>query len=108
MPHRDIEDDSMQRLVQYSWPGNVRELQNVIERAVILTHTSEVEIDARLLASSGSNGHAESPTRLHALEHAHIRRPLEQTDWRIDGPYGPARQLGRHPSTLRTRRKNAG
>jgi len=107
-PCRDIEDDSMQRLVQYSWPGNVRELQNVIERAVILTHTSEVKIDARLLASSGSNGHAESPTRLHDLEHAHIRRTLEQTDWRIDGPYGAARQLGLHPSTLRSRLKKLG
>src|SRR5438093_346958 len=105
---RDIEGGSMRRLVQYSWPGNVRELQNVIERAVILTHSPKIEIDDRLLASSGSNGHAESPTRLHDLEHAHIRRTLEQTDWRIDGPYGAARQLGLHPSTLRSRLKKLG
>ena len=107
-PCRDIEDGSMRRLVQYSWPGNVRELQNVIERAVILTQSPEVEIDEHLLVSSGSNGHAESPTRLRDLEHAHIRRTLEQTDWRIDGPYGAARQLGLHPSTLRSRLKKLG
>jgi len=107
-PCRDIEGGSMRRLVQYSWPGNVRELQNVIERAVILTHSPKIEIDEHLLASSGSNGHAESPTRLHDLEHAHIRRTLEQTDWRIDGPYGAARQLGLHPSTLRSRLKRLG
>jgi formate hydrogenlyase transcriptional activator len=107
-PCREIEDSSMRRLVQYSWPGNVRELQNVIERAVILTHSSMVEIDGRLLASSGSNGHAEPPTQLHDLEHAHIRRTLEQMDWRIDGPHGAARRLGLHPSTLRSRLKKLG
>jgi len=107
-PCRDIEEASMQRLVQYSWPGNVRELQNVIERAVILTHSPEVEIDELLLASSGSNGHLESSMRLHDLEHAHIRRTLEQTEWRIDGPFGAARQLGLHPSTLRSRLKKLG
>jgi formate hydrogenlyase transcriptional activator len=107
-PCRDIEEGSMRRLVQYSWPGNVRELQNVIERAVILTRSSKVEIDERLLASSGSNGHAEAPTRLHDLEHTHIRRILEQMDWRIDGPRGAARQLGLHPNTLRSRLKKLG
>ena len=32
-----IEDDAMQRLMDYSWPGNVRELHNVIERAMNLS-----------------------------------------------------------------------
>jgi transcriptional regulator with PAS, ATPase and Fis domain len=31
-------------LVQYPWPGNIRELQNVIERAVILSHGSALHI----------------------------------------------------------------
>lgn len=109
-PCRDISDESLARLVRYSWPGNVRELQNVIERAVILARSVTVEIDGRLLAGSGSlgqNGNG-SPTRLHDLEHAHIRRTLEQTDWRIDGPRGAAQQLGLNPSTLRSRLKKLG
>lgn len=31
-----IEEDALDRLIQYDWPGNVRELENVIERAVVL------------------------------------------------------------------------
>jgi Nif-specific regulatory protein len=29
----------------YDWPGNIRELQNVIERAVILSHSETVEVE---------------------------------------------------------------
>ena len=29
-----IDDEIMQRLVQYDWPGNIRELENVIERMI--------------------------------------------------------------------------
>ena len=34
-----------ERLKSYSWPGNVRELQNVIERALILSHGPILELD---------------------------------------------------------------
>ena len=35
---RGFAPETMTFLVQYAWPGNVRELENVIERAVSLTH----------------------------------------------------------------------
>ena len=34
----------MEALVRYSWPGNIRELQNVIERAVILSPGTSLQI----------------------------------------------------------------
>jgi DNA-binding NtrC family response regulator len=40
-----IQQDALRRLQAYAWPGNVRELENVIERAVVLTQTSTVEIE---------------------------------------------------------------
>ena len=39
--HREItaiQQEALQRLMAYDWPGNVRELENVIERAVVLSH----------------------------------------------------------------------
>ena len=38
------------RLQTYSWPGNVRQLRNAIERAVMLTETTEINVDAFDLA----------------------------------------------------------
>jgi two-component system, NtrC family, response regulator HydG len=31
---------------KYDWPGNLRELRNVVKRAVLLTTTDEVQLDA--------------------------------------------------------------
>ena len=41
-----ISSETMINLVGYPWPGNVRELQNVIERAVILTTGSVLQISS--------------------------------------------------------------
>jgi len=36
---------AIQAITTYTWPGNVRELENVIERAVILCETEEIDND---------------------------------------------------------------
>ena len=41
---RHIPTETMDALTRYSWPGNVRELQNVIERAVILSRGTSLEV----------------------------------------------------------------
>jgi DNA-binding NtrC family response regulator len=33
------------QLLRYAWPGNVRELENAIERAVVLTRRSRIDIE---------------------------------------------------------------
>jgi DNA-binding NtrC family response regulator len=33
------------QLLRYGWPGNVRELENAIERAVVLTRRSRIDVD---------------------------------------------------------------
>ncbi len=35
---------AMERILDYDWPGNVRELENVIERAIILSDRSEIQV----------------------------------------------------------------
>jgi len=37
-----LSEDATNRILEYRWPGNVRELQNAIERAVILSDSSEI------------------------------------------------------------------
>jgi two-component system response regulator PilR (NtrC family) len=36
VPHPEISDEAMDRLLTYAYPGNVRELENILERAVTL------------------------------------------------------------------------
>lgn len=38
----EFSGEAMELLLQHDWPGNVRELQNVVERAVILSHSGNV------------------------------------------------------------------
>jgi len=48
-PIARVPRETMARLVAYPWPGNVRELENVIERAVILSTGTDLEVAAELL-----------------------------------------------------------
>ena len=43
---KGITKEGMDVLINYSWPGNVRELENVIERAVILEDSQEIQVEA--------------------------------------------------------------
>ncbi|MEE8074633.1 MAG: sigma 54-interacting transcriptional regulator [Candidatus Binatia bacterium] len=45
----DLSETAVTRLLSYSWPGNIRELSNVIERIVVSTRGSVLEIDEGIL-----------------------------------------------------------
>jgi Nif-specific regulatory protein len=45
---------AIQYLQDHDWPGNVRELENTIERAVILSNSSEIDADAFQLRKTES------------------------------------------------------
>jgi formate hydrogenlyase transcriptional activator len=111
---------TVDRLINYSWPGNIRELQNIIERAVILSRSSVLELDPDLVpaltpADSSANRDRSSeevqtpglppptPGTLEDVERAHIVAVLNQTKGIVEGPRGAAKILGLHPNTLRHR-----
>jgi two-component system, NtrC family, response regulator PilR len=41
----ELTPDALDLLYEYDWPGNVRELENVIERAVVLSSSSRIDVD---------------------------------------------------------------
>ena len=41
-PVKPLSDDALKTLQSYEWPGNVRELEHTIERAVVLSKTTEI------------------------------------------------------------------
>jgi chemotaxis protein methyltransferase CheR len=100
---KSVEPATMKVLQNYGWPGNVRELSNVIERAVINTQSSVLQLADKLSPSQEIGNHSANIKSFEELEREIIFQRLEQTNWKISGPGGAANSLGLNPSTLRTR-----
>jgi formate hydrogenlyase transcriptional activator len=104
--HRHIDtvpSSVMDALVRYPWPGNVRELQNVIERAVILTKGSALQVslsDLQVVASPTNDAETNAPITLTDADREHILAALTATNWVVGGPKGAALRLGMNRSTL--------
>ena len=119
-----VSRESMDRLTRYRWPGNVRELENVIERALVLSRCSVLDVGRDFLPAQPAETPAPAMTQvvpmpaepaipaatgtLEDIERAHIAATLERTGWVIEGPRGAARILDMHPNTLRSRMKKLG
>jgi len=106
---KTVSKDTLNVLQKYYWPGNVRELESVIERAVIVSQGSALQVLDRFDAS----GKTDEPTgqdvkALVELEHDHILHVLQKTGWRIEGKNGAAVILGLNASTLRARMRKYG
>jgi formate hydrogenlyase transcriptional activator len=101
-----ISQETMDALVRYPWPGNVRELENLIERAVILTRTSTLQIPLSELQAEAPD--TASPITLEEAERDHIRRVLERSNGVVGGPNGAAAKLGMKRTTLQSKMKKLG
>src|SRR2546422_271214 len=75
-----IAQATMQALQEYPWPGNIRELANVIERGVILSPGSLLELGEWRTNPGAAPGSDQVPT-LEELERQHIISVLDQTGW---------------------------
>jgi formate hydrogenlyase transcriptional activator len=103
-----IPQKTMDALLAYPWPGNVRELENMIERSVILAHSSVIQIDESLDVQVDTDLHNAVSGSLEDVERSHILRVLDETNWVIHGKRGAALVLGLNPDTLRSRMKKLG
>jgi PAS domain S-box-containing protein len=93
----------------YQWPGNVRELESVMERAVIISRGTTLEVVSRCSAVlKKDEPEVHDDKTLAQLEHDHILQVLQKTAGRIEGKNGAAILLGLNPSTLRARMRKLG
>ena len=104
-----VSKEIMDVLQEYHWPGNVRELESVIERAVITSQGTVLQVLDRF----DTFRKREEPAGLDAktlteVEQDHILQVLQKTGWRIEGKNGAALLLGLNPSTLRARMQKYG
>ncbi|HEX4592887.1 MAG TPA: sigma 54-interacting transcriptional regulator [Bryobacteraceae bacterium] len=100
-----IPADDMEALIRYGWPGNVRELENLIERAVILSRGSTLQIPLTEVRAAPETA---VPVTLQEAERDHIRRVLEKSNWVVGGASGAAARLGMKRTTLQSKMKKLG
>ncbi len=118
-PIRSISEPARAALLAHSWPGNVRELRNVIERAVILEPSPEVqahslpdfEVESRLRAgpanpsSSTGGGPMSLSDALMRYERELIQMALQQNAGNL-GKAAAQLDLTRHALRYRMSRFN--
>jgi DNA-binding NtrC family response regulator len=102
-----IPGEAMEALCRYSWPGNIRELQNAIERAVILTRGSVLQLQINELQPSGPTGSTVAGT-LEDMERQRILEALRETGAVIGGQQGAAARLGLKRTTLLSKMQKLG
>jgi formate hydrogenlyase transcriptional activator len=110
-PIDNIPANAMSALTEYHWPGNVRELENFIERAVILSRGTELQIPLAELKQRTKLTAVVPRDGLVTLAHAereHIVRALSETNWVIGGNAGAAARLGMKRTTLQSRMRKLG
>jgi DNA-binding NtrC family response regulator len=110
-----IAPGARQKLLSHTWPGNVRELRNVIERALILETTHEIQafslpdfqVETRLQKTTSTQAapNESLDAALARLERELITNVLEQND------FNPTRtaerlKLSRHSLRYRMQRLN--
>jgi len=104
-----VSKETLNSLQEYHWPGNVRELESVIERAIITSQGSSLQILDRFDTSQKTGEPAgEEVKALAEIEHDHILQVLQKTGWQIEGKNGAALLLNLNPSTLRFRMQKHG
>jgi len=101
--------DTLNALQEYYWPGNVRELESVIERAVITSQGTTLQVlDQFDTFRKAGEPDGQDIKALADLEQDHILQVLQKTGWRIEGKNGAAVLLDLNPSTLRARMRKYG
>jgi formate hydrogenlyase transcriptional activator len=117
-----IPSAAMRALCEYGWPGNIRELQNVIERAVILSSTSRLNVP---IAELQPHAFPQSAADIDSSAHSTVRRvpvrsilaevdrdqiisALKDANGRVGGPRGAASRLGLKRTTFITRMNKFG
>lgn len=104
-----IPAETLRLLSQMPWPGNVRELENVIERAVLLTRGTVLNLQLPELQypvpSMALPIPQVEPSQPGEDERQRIIRVLKETNGVVAGPRGAAQRLGIKRTTLLSRMK---
>ena len=92
-----MQPDALDAMQEYDWPGNIRELKNIMERLVIMTPASSIDVlqlpeiileigKGRRSGQLRDEHHSESSSLREAreeFEREFIIQRLDENDWNI-------------------------
>ena len=84
-----ISPEALNSIMAYIWPGNVRELENTIERAMVITKGTMINVEDLGLPSRAEENSltcAAPPSgdkSMKAVEKYHMAKILKENDWNI-------------------------
>jgi predicted ATPase/transcriptional regulator with GAF, ATPase, and Fis domain len=104
----NIPREVMRTLESYQWPGNIRELANIIERSVIVSPGTSLQLGDWAPGSRQPEAEPDLENTLVDVERQAILRALEKTGWVVSGAKGAALLLGLKGTTLEARMKRLG
>jgi len=102
-----IPAESMSKLQRWHWPGNIRELENLIERSVILSSGSFLQVPLTEMNLPPARKAAHVSTS-EGTEREHIIKILREARGVLAGPNGAASRLGLKRTTLQYKMKKLG
>ncbi|MBB4078610.1 PAS domain S-box-containing protein [Lewinella aquimaris] len=110
-----INPRDMEQLIAYDFPGNVRELINLVERAVITSQSTTLNLSAslRALRRPGRNGEnqvlsGDKIIPFEAMQKQYIIAALKRTNGKVTGPGGAAELLDLNGRTLMSKMNKLG
>ncbi|WP_238749794.1 sigma 54-interacting transcriptional regulator [Neolewinella maritima] len=109
-----INPSDIETLTNYEFPGNVRELINLVERAVITSTASTLNLRASLNALRRPDRNDETSFRseriipFEAMQKQYITEALKRTGGKVTGPGGAAELLDLNGRTLMSKMNKLG
>jgi formate hydrogenlyase transcriptional activator len=105
-PIESIPAAALKWLSSWHWPGNIRELENFIERSVILTRGTVLQVPIAELSCKSTDFPVADT--LKANQRNEIVRALKVTSGQVGGPDGAAVRMDIKRTTLISRMKKLG
>ena len=102
-PEPAIPAHVLDALCRWQWPGNIRELENVIQRAVILSTGTDLDVSFQdLPLSVSSTAKRQRQPSLNDTTRDRILQALRESNGVVGGPGGAAARLGIKRTTLQS------
>lgn len=99
---KGLKKHHIDKLQNYEWIGNIRELKHIMERAVILSDGTHLELPDLIPAKKNETDN-DSLLTMKDMERKHILNALKYCGWRVSGKGGAAERLDIKATTLYAR-----